>query len=419
MNCELRLPGHPNSDRRGATLVMSLVLVTALAGVTIALAQAGMTRNREQRVAENQLAASFACEGALTRAYANVVAGGTGVVASEQSPQHWDGVDCWVTKTTISPTLWQLVATGESPHAKRRLCMVMEGETDSFFKWAVFGDVDLHADANAKIDSYDSELGSYASQAVNGSGATLHAGSEGNMGSNQDISLDQNVKCWGELTPGPESSATVLGNAQVSGTTAPMENTVDFPPITIPSYPSLGALTVNGTVTKAAGNYNWSSVLIKPTSKLKIAGPSTIVMTSLTMKSNSIFEVDDTNGPVTVYIVDDLIMNSNAVVKPTSLDPKSLAFNLNGNTIVNPDILVDLDYFDFDSNTKFYGTIYAPNADINIDSNFELFGSLMAHSVDLDSNCSIHYDASLGLVDSDGIYDWGKVCVFEMATQDD
>lgn len=419
MNCELRLPRHAAIERRGTTLVMSLVLVTALAGVTIALAQAGMTRNREQRVAENQLAASFVCEGVLTRAYANVVAGGTGVVANPQDPQDWDGVDCWVEKTTISATLCQLVATAESPHAKRRLCMVMEGETDSFFKWAVFGDVDVHADSNAQIDSYDSEAGSYDSQAINGSGADLHAGSDGDIGSNQDISVDQNAKVWGSLTPGPESSATVLGNAQVAGSSASMDNTIDFPPITIPSYPSLGALTVNGTIEMAAGTYQWTSVLIKPTSKLKIAGPSTIVMSSLTMKSGSTFEVDDTNGPVTVYVVDDFIMSSNTTVKPTSLDPKNLSFNLNGNTIVDPEVFVDLDYFDFDSNSKFYGTIYAPNADINIDSNFEMYGALMAHSVDLDSNCKIHYDASLGLLDSDGIYDWGKVCVYELATQDD
>jgi hypothetical protein len=418
MKQTVRSDRHSCDPRRGAALAVSLVLMTALAGVTITLTQAGITRNRELRVAENQLAVSFACEGALTRAYANVVANGSGVLASEQAPQDWDGIECWVEQTVVSPTLRTLTSTAVHPQARRRLCMVMEGETDSFFKWAVFGDVDLHADANAQIDSYDSDAGSYASQAVNGSGADQHAGSEGNMGSNQDISIDQNVKIWGALTPGPESSATVLGNAQVAGTTAPMENTVDFPPLLIPSYTSLGALTVNGTVTKAAGTYQWTSVLIKPTAKLVIAGPSTIVMSSLTMKSGSTFEVDDTNGPVTVYIVDDLIMNSNTTVKPTSLDPKSLSFKLNGNTIVDPDVAVDLDDIDFDSNSKFYGTIYAPNADIEIDSNFELFGSLMAHSVDLDSNCKIHYDASLGLLDSDGIYDWGKVCVFELAAQD-
>ena len=48
----------------------------------------------------------------------------------------------------------------------------------------------------------------------------------------------------------------------------------------------------------------------------------------------------------------------------------------------------------------FVGTIYAPNAAIDIDSNFELFGAIVARSLHLDSDSKIHYDESLATMSS-------------------
>ena len=50
---------------------------------------------------------------------------------------------------------------------------------------------------------------------------------------------------------------------------------------------------------------------------------------------------------------------------------------------------------DLRSNSEFYGSIYAPDADVIVNSNFEVFGAVVADSITLDSNCKIHYDEAL------------------------
>ncbi len=57
-----------------------------------------------------------------------------------------------------------------------------------------------------------------------------------------------------------------------------------------------------------------------------------------------------------------------------------------------------------------YGTIYAPNASVEINSNFELFGSVVARRVHLDSNCRIHYDESLQEARGETSGDFRTIC---------
>jgi hypothetical protein len=53
-----------------------------------------------------------------------------------------------------------------------------------------------------------------------------------------------------------------------------------------------------------------------------------------------------------------------------------------------------------DSNAAFYGTIYAPKADIRIDSNARFYGAMAGKSIDIDSNAGFHYDEALGRMSS-------------------
>jgi hypothetical protein len=49
----------------------------------------------------------------------------------------------------------------------------------------------------------------------------------------------------------------------------------------------------------------------------------------------------------------------------------------------------------FDSNSDYYGTLYARNADLTLDSNVNFYGSIIANTIDMDSNVGIHYDEAL------------------------
>ena len=69
--------------------------------------------------------------------------------------------------------------------------------------WGAFGDESMLMDSNAMVDSYDSSLGTYASQATNGTDPDHYAGESGNVGSNGNIDLLANTVVHGNATPGP------------------------------------------------------------------------------------------------------------------------------------------------------------------------------------------------------------------------
>jgi hypothetical protein len=219
--------------------------------------------------------------------------------------------------------------------------------------------------------------------------------------------MRSNSAVWGDAQPGDGSTITITGNAFVTGGTAPLSDPVPMPPLTIPDFPLLGDLIVNGSQTLPSGDYHFDQFLIDSNDDLLVEGPATLVLETMELESNSELIIDSSSGPVDIYVVGDFILSSNTLVASNTLDPADITIHLNSDNIIDPGIPVDLDEVDFESNAKLYGTIYAPNASIEINSNFELFGGIVAKRMHLDSNSWIHYDENLmsGGVDASGEYE--------------
>jgi hypothetical protein len=290
--------------------------------------------------------------------------------------------------------------------------LVVKRQNTNVFRWATFGDQNVTLASNAHIDAYDSALGTYASQAVNGSGATLHAQSDGNVGSNGNILAKQNSKVWGSVQPGVSGTASIIGNAIVSGSTTPATSPQSLPPINWPALPSLGALTVakNATLNIPSGNTRYDTTWFNTGSTINITGPATVVFDSLQISSTAKINVNATNGPVAIYVQNNFIMSSNAMIASATKRPLDVALILNSDNIIDPDGIVDLDQIDLSSNSQIYGTIYAPNASITVNSNFELFGALIAKKVWLDSNSLVHFDEQLANIGNNGPGTYTPVC---------
>ncbi|MCY3004089.1 MAG: hypothetical protein NTV21_20015 [Planctomycetota bacterium] len=398
------------SPRRGGAIVMTLTTLVAVSTLSVVMVQMAGSSQSEQRRATERVHAQYVAEAAANRAVALVRADQTGQIGSQQATvthgasQYW--VDSAVNNTGDVRTL---TATAVDDRTTARLEVTLRSVPDSIWRFAAFGKDSLHMDSNARVDSYDSTLGTWATQAVNGSGSNQYAHEDGNVGSNGNITMDQNSKVWGDAECGPSSSTTVLGNAVVTGTTSPASSPVDMPPITMPSYVSSGNLTVNGTLNIASGNRRYDTLNMKANSIVNITGPANIVVTNFFMRAGSQFKVNATNGPVVLYVIDDFTLAAGARMYPTNYDPSKLEINLLSDNIIDPGIVVDLDVVDFSSNTKIYGTIYAPDALIEVNSNLELFGSMMARDIDLDSNARVHYDENLARVKTTGDVVWEKV----------
>lgn len=388
-----------------ATAVMATLSFSVLA-----LSMAGA---REQRTSKEQMSARYVCEAGLSEAVFELSKGNTGTLGSQQDPKDYDGASYWVEATDLGGQQTRLLATGEVYRAGERIELTVKKVNESLYVWGAFGDQNLAMASNARVDSYDATLGTYDAQAVNSDGSSVFANKNGDVGSNNDVDLSQNIEVWGDALPGPSGATSVAGaNVKISGSTTPMLTAVPFPAIEVPTIVSVGNLTVNSgpALTLPPGDYHFNDLLVKPTADLVITGPARVVVENFNLKSNSSFQVDASGGPVELYVIHDFVLDSNATMSASDLLPGNLEVYLLSDNVFDPDVVVELDVVDLSSNTKFYGTIYAPDTVIDIDSNFELFGAVVARQVTLASNSRVHYDESLATSKDLDAVSWKIVC---------
>ncbi len=409
------LPGTKRTNgagERGSILIMIAVLTSSMALLSLGLLTMVSASNSEQRGSREDLNAVYVAEAGLSEAVRELEDAGDGNVGNADQPTSYGKGSYWVAATDLGNDRIQLRSTGTENRSSFVVELIVEADPTGFFRWAAFSDEDLTMDANSFIDSYDSALGTYASQATNQNGNDVWANENGDAGSNEDITLSVNSTIHGDATPGDGYTTTVTGNAMVTGSTEPLEEPVVMPPIVVPGIAGPGGdKTVSGNETLASGDYMWNGFTVNNGKTLTITGPATIVVTNFNLKQNAQIQIDAANGAVEFYVIDDFIIGSNTFFGSTDLDPLDLAVNLLSDNIIDPDTLVILeDDVLFNSNAKMYGTIYAPSALIDIDSNFELFGAVMAQEIHLDSNSQIHYDEQLMNAGGGGASEYSTLC---------
>lgn len=400
---------HGERKRAGSTLVVVALLMAAVAMLSLSFLTFLRGAQNESNSSRESLAALYACEAGVALAIDELRSGGDGNIQSKQDPMPFGDQSVYVVAEDINSGRTSLMAYGRDDGSEVGVEVVVQQTPQGFFRWAAFGEENLHMDSNARTDSYDSSAGTYADQAVHGSGSNQYANTEGDVGSNGSISMDSNIGVYGDASPGPGESVT--GDlANITGSTTPMATAISLPEIVVPSIPLTSAsLTVSAATTLSGGDYNYGNLTVNNSKTLTIVGPATIVVSNFSLKSGASLIVNATDGPVEFFVIDDFKLNSNTTIQSTTQDPSDVAFNLMSDNILDPgiDVTFDEDLVDFDSGSKMYATIYAPSAAVTIDSNFELFGSMVARRVDLNSNCRIHYDERLATLSegADPVYE--------------
>jgi len=341
-------------------LTIVAVMLLAMAGLAVAVLRSTKASSSEQRQDRQNAHARYIAQAGLSTAMFNLQRGQSGALGSSQAPVVWDKSHYYVTQQNVTADILRLTATGLDDRAAARQELVVRQLPTTIWRFGAFGKEDLHMDSNARVDSYNSDTGTYVLQDVNGSGTSKHANSNGDVGSNGDISLSQNAKVWGDATPGPSHNDTILGNAFVTGSTSSNSQAVVLPTITVPSYSSFGALTVAGTTTIPSGNRSYTNLTVNSNKTLNITGPAKIVMSNLTLKSGGQINIDAANGDVELWVIDNFILNSNAQIAPTDFKSKHLRLNLLSDNVINPELNVVLDTVsnpDADQQHPSYGTI--------------------------------------------------------------
>lgn len=135
---------------------------------------------------------------------------------------------------------------------------------------------------------------------------------------------------------------------------------------------------------------------------------------------NATGQIVNINGNVAIYVIGDVILGNSAEVRINdSIPDASLTLYLGGNLVARNGAffnnltndpkrlkifgLENCTNIDFITNSIYYGTIYAPNADVVMHNNVEIFGSVVANSFVQHVKANFHYDASLQNVDLNDI----------------
>ncbi|MFT5049296.1 MAG: hypothetical protein ACI8QZ_000688 [Chlamydiales bacterium] len=395
----MQIRNRSDRRRRGAAVITVLIAVGTLGTLSMAILGRVSSSFRLNQSIKNQVGARYLAEAGLAIAVDDLRQGGSGSLGEDRDRVDYGGGDFWVETVDLGGGLTSVIATGVRGRTVSRVELVLADTNDAFYTWAAFGDLGLTMDSNAHVDSYNSSDAAY--NPVNGSGNDFFDLANGTVGSNAGIALDSNSLVFGDAVPGPDDSVLTGVNAEVTGTTTPNTGVVELPEIEMPVIASTGDWSPSGVVTLASGDHGFDTFRLAGGATLTIRGPARILCDNMLIRSNAEIIVDSTNGAVEFYVRDDFVMNSNTRISADGDVPGDVAIFLETNNIVDPDVVVDLDEVDFDSNAKLYATVYAPNAHVEINSNFELFGALVAKSVHLDSNSYLHFDEALMEIDED------------------
>ena len=386
MNRPLRK--RPAEERRGAALMVALLLVLALAGMAMSLFTLNKaTHSSTERKCE-EIAAFYVAEAGLNEAWA---------ILTERSS---DDLLATVYPRTLDRRSYRVQATiGRTSPALRidrvRIrAAASEGATDTGmelmirdvptgrFGWGIFGDAGVLMNSNSLIDSYNSAIAPYDPRASPTSRF-------GNVGSNRNITLDSNLMVYGDVYAGVtgviDDSAPGI---TINGETGALSEPEDMPAIVVPAIPASRALNVGGNMTLPAGDYHFPSLSIR--GSLTVQGPARLVLDSAVLGSNASWTIDATNGPVEIYATGTFDLRSNSILRSITGQPRDVSINITSSNIPPSTSTIA-----FNSNSQFYGTIYAPYANAVIDSNFEIYGAIKAGSVTLASRSAIHYDEDL------------------------
>lgn len=376
---------------RGSALVLIGVLIVAMSGLVLALLTLSLSGQKEVSWAYAQMRAYYAAEAAAAEALERYAAGGDGAAGTEDAPLAFGGATYWVESEDLGNSHVRFTATGVAGLASATLEVIVRSAEDPFLGFGIFGDKQVKLGSNARIDSYDSRLGSYASQAVEKYKGKSYASDSGNVGSNESIDLSSNAIVFGDATPGPGFSVVFDSNSYVMGSTTPASGPIALPPVTVPDLESSGSLRLGGNAshTIGPGAVRYDELELTSNAVLNVIGPMTLIVDSVLISSNTEVWVDPTAGPLTIYATGDFTASSNSSVQSTDRDPLDVTL------ILSSDSAADGTKVDLNSNGGFYGTIYGPRIDLTLDSNFALFGALRVRTLEVSSNSVIHLDEAL------------------------
>ncbi len=252
-------------------------------------------------------------------------------------------------------------------------------------------------------DSYDSSLGTYASQTP-GYSAIIASSSTSTSSATVQLTNAQIKGYAATISTGPSYSTS----ARLIGPTTPVTTKIDTSRISTSPYQPIfeeivptgaGTPLPNGNATigtagaTAAQLFYATDLSLTGSQTLTVDGPVVIVVSGDLYITNTAKIRITSNGSLRMHLSGDMTINGNGIQNDTQR-PKNLVII----STTNP-----YDTYGMATNTAFYGVIYTPVSSLTVSNSQTIYGAIVAKAVTFNASPVFHYDLDLRRTVFDGL----------------
>ena len=392
MKISRRLTGNSES---GIVLIVCLALLLMLSLIGVASIMTSSTEMDISGNAQQQTAAFYLADAGAERA-----------VAILQDSIDWrygyynqplgDGVyNVMVFDSLSLPYLGRNLlvrSTGTVEGAESTIEVLIGPDYKSKFDYGAYGRDDFKMMGGGLIDSWDSGLGTYASQAINGpdGGGNMYANGNARIGCNGTIKLAGSSQVHGDAETGPTGIFDLGGG--LYGDTTRLATPIVLDSIPASEMAEAQATNDASTNMRTTGGAVYDPVTNALTSSnaddSMIFSSGTYYFSSVDLRGTMVIE---TGAQVFIYTDGIWDGSSGSMVNLDGL-PSNLHIYSTGSV------------FNITGGSAVSAAVYAPEALITITGGSEFYGSLLGREYDNGGGTNLHFDeALLRLVDEDFI----------------
>ena len=394
-----RITGNSES---GIVLIVCLALLLMLSLIGIASI---MTSNTEMDISGN---AQY-----QTAAFYLADAGAEKAVAVLQDSSDWrygfynqplgDGIyNVMVFDSLSLPYLGKNLlvrSTGTVEGAESTIEVILAPRYRTRFEYAAYGRDFFDMNGGGMIDSYDSDSGSYASQATNGpdNKGYMFGNNNGNISSGGMITLGGNAQVHGDAETTPAGGFSLGGDVTVYGDTLRNPNSPELdsiPSSDIAFAQANNDAATNITLAGGAGYDPFTSTLTVPSGASAVFSSGTYYFSSTDV--NGLIEIAP-GAEVFIYITGTWDSSSGSLVNTDGIPANLRIYSTASDMKIS-------------GGSQVCAAVYAPNASVTVTGGSGFFGSVVARSFNNGGGTNFHFDeALLRLTDEDFIAGYSKI----------
>lgn len=378
---------RPESGSALVLVLILLLIVFGVGGAYLGLSGTNFATALRERDAEIAFAvAESGLDAAVHELNVGIDPGGDGLGAVSGTM----GRDTYAVEVRPSGSArFVLRAEGRRDKARRTIVAVVEaseGGADRF-RSAVFGDRYVNLAQASAVDSYDSREGDYATAVKDRVRDAPYAGDAGHVRSNGDVRLEPNAKVFGDVTAGENGDVRVDANAHVDASVTRATEPLEVPPVVVPDLPAGPPMAIPSRSLQVLGpgTIRLSELTVGKGATLILEGPATVVVDLFRADTQATLMVDGKSGPVALIGTGEFHVDHTVDWRSVAKNPLELELKLAG-----------AGHATLTGRGEFFGTVYAPNADLSLEGSLEVYGALAARSVSLGQYARVHYDEAVG-----------------------